>query len=98
MRLTRILRRRRWDEERARELVEVRIVKTPHGRTGSFQGSRPSLSNPLYERIRDGQRVFSSIMAWGSTGWNLTAGGEVRRAAGLYVSGSYFATLGVQPS
>ena len=77
-------------------LVEIRIVKTAHGRTGSFQGSRPSLSNPLYERIRDEQRVFSSIMAWSSTTWNLSAGGEVRPAAGMYVSGSYFETLGVQ--
>ena len=82
--------------ERPGELVEVRIVKTPHGRTGSFQGSRPSLSNPLYERIRDDQRVFSSMMAWSSTSWNLAAGGEVRPADGMYVSGSYFDTLGVR--
>jgi predicted permease len=82
--------------ERPGELVEVRIVKTPHGRTGSFQGTRPSLSNPLYERIRDNQRVFSSIMAWSSTTWNLSAGGEVRPAAGMWVSGSYFETLGVR--
>ncbi|HJZ70722.1 MAG TPA: ABC transporter permease [Vicinamibacterales bacterium] len=82
--------------ERPDDLVEVRIVKTPHGRTGSFLGSRPSLSNPLYERIRDDQRVFSSMMAWSSTRWNLAAGGEVRLAAGMYVSGSYFETLGVR--
>jgi len=82
--------------ERPGELVEIRIVKTPHGRTGSFQGTRPSLSNPLYERIRDDQRVFSSMMAWSSTRWNLSAGGEVRPAAGMLVSGSYFDTLGVR--
>jgi predicted permease len=82
--------------DRPEQLVEVRIVKTPHGRTGSFHGSRPALSNPLYERIRDDQRVFSSAMAWGSTTWNLASGGEIRPAAGMYVSGSYFETLGVQ--
>jgi len=81
---------------RPSELVEVRIVKTPHGRTGAFYGSRPALSNPLYERIRDEQQVFASMMAWGGTTWNLAAGGEVRPAAGMYVSGSYFETLGVQ--
>jgi predicted permease len=81
--------------ERPEDLVEVRIVKAPHGRTGSFQGTRPSLSNPLYERIRDEQRVFVSVMAWSSTRWNLSTGGEVRPAAGMFVSGSYFDTLGV---
>src|SRR6185436_14393586 len=75
--------------ERPDQLVEVRIVKAPNGRTGMFLGTRPSLSNPLYERIRDEQRVFSSIMAWGSTTWSLGIGGEVRRAAGMWVSGSY---------
>jgi predicted permease len=77
------------------QLVEVRIVKTPHGRTGAFMGTRPSLSNPLWERIRDEQRVFSSIMAWGSITWNLAPGGEVKPASGLLVSGSYFETLGI---
>jgi len=77
------------------ELAEVRIARTPHGRTGTFMGSRPSLSNPLWERIRDEQQVFSSIMAWGATSWNLAPGGEVKPASGIYVSGSYFDTLGV---
>ncbi len=79
------------------QLVEVRIVKTKNGRTGSFQGSRPSLSNPLWERIRAEQRVFSGMLAFGSTGWNLAAGGEARPAQGLYVSGDFFQTLGVHP-
>src|SRR5262245_41663479 len=82
--------------DRPEALVEVRIAKTPHGRSGMFQGRRPSLSNPLYERIRDQQQVFSSMMAWSSTSWNLADGGEVRPAAGMYVSGSYFETLGVR--
>src|SRR6185436_14099205 len=47
--------------ERPEELVEIRIVRAPHGRTGAFQGRRLSLSNPIYERIRDEQRVFTSM-------------------------------------
>ena len=35
--------------DRPEQLAEVRIVKTREGRTGSFMGSRPSLSNPLWE-------------------------------------------------
>src|SRR5215217_5849691 len=30
--------------ERPEELVDIRIVNTPHGRTGMFMGTRPSLS------------------------------------------------------
>src|SRR6185436_20679154 len=41
--------------EHPEQLADVRIVKSPAGRTGSFLGTRPSLSNPLYERIRDEQ-------------------------------------------
>ena len=78
----------------ADELVEVR-VKVEHGLTGAFLGRRPSLSNPLWERVRAEQRVFTSMLAWGATRWNLASGGEVRRAQGMYVSGDYFSTLGV---
>ncbi len=78
------------------QLANVRIVKTREGRTGSFQGNWPNLSNPLWERIRAEQRVFSGMLAWGATRWNLASGGEARRAEGLYVSGDFFSTLGVR--
>src|SRR5829696_9904604 len=51
------------------QLVELRVVKTANGRTGQFMGNRPSLSHPLWERIRAGQRVFSSMLAWSTTSW-----------------------------
>src|SRR6478672_2047417 len=53
--------------EHPEQLAEVRVVNTPHGRTGQFMGNRPSLSNPLWERIRTEQRVFSSMLAWSNT-------------------------------
>jgi predicted permease len=77
------------------DLVEVKIVKTREGRTGQFLGTRPSLSNPLWERIRAEQQVFSGMLAWGSAQWNLAEGGEERPAQGLFVSGDFFSTLGV---
>jgi putative ABC transport system permease protein len=86
---------RRLPVERPDQLAEVRIVKTGEGRIGAFMGNRPNLSNPLWERIRTEQRVFSGMLAWGSARWNLTAGGEARRARGIYVSGDFFSTLGV---
>ena len=82
--------------EHPEQLVEVRVLTQGQGRTGQFMGSRPSLSNPLWERIRAEQKVFSSMLAWSSTSWNLAPGGEVRPAAGLYVSGGFFTTLGIR--
>jgi predicted permease len=81
--------------DRPEDLVEVKIVKTREGRTGQFMGSRPSLSNPLWERVRAEQQVFSGMLAWGATTWNLADGGEERPAQGLFVSGGFFSTLGV---
>jgi putative ABC transport system permease protein len=77
------------------QLMEIRIAETPNGRTGQFSGRRPSLTNPLWERIRDRQQAFSSAFAWSGTAFNLTTGGEARYAQGLWVSGDFFGTLGV---
>ena len=80
------------------ELVEIRIDTRDQGRTGRFQSRRPNLTNGLWQLIRDEQQAFSSIMVWSSTVFDLAAGGESRPAEGLWVSGSYFETLGVQPA
>jgi len=77
------------------QLVELKILNAKHGRTGSFQGSRPSFSNVVWERIRGEQQVFSSVLAWTTTTWDLAPAGESRPVQGLLVSGAYFATLGV---
>jgi putative ABC transport system permease protein len=77
------------------QLMEIRIADTTGGRTGQFSGRRPSLTNPLWERIRDRQQAFSSAFAWSGAAFNLTTGGEARYAQGLWVSGDFFGTLGV---
>ena len=80
------------------ELMEVRIADTSGGgRTGQFTGRRPSLTNPLWEQLRDRQAAFSSVFAWSSTRFNLTSGGEARYAKGVWVSGGFFDTLRVAP-
>jgi len=78
------------------QLVDVRIPGDDN-RSGAFMGRHPALTNPLWERLRDRQQAFSSAFAWGSTAFELSAGGESREADGLWVSGDYFRTLGVQP-
>jgi len=77
------------------ELLEIRIADPVGGRTGQFSGRRPSLTNPLWEQIRDRQQVLSSVFAWSGVGFDLTTSGEARTAQGLWVSGDFFSGLGV---
>jgi putative ABC transport system permease protein len=58
------------------------------------QGS-PYFSNPLWEQIRDHQDLFSSVFAWNGTRFNLAPGGETRYINADWVSGDFFATLGL---
>src|SRR5712664_885144 len=45
----------------ADELVEVRVAEPVGGRTGQASGRRPSLTNPLWEQVRDRQQVFTEV-------------------------------------
>jgi putative ABC transport system permease protein len=80
------------------ELVEIRVDAGDRGRIGSFNGRRPQLTNALWERIRDQSHLFSSVMAWSTLGFDLSAGGESRAAEGLLVTATFFDTLGVKPA
>lgn len=55
-------------------------------------------SNPLWERIRDHQQVFSGLFAYGRWRFNLASGGEASYANGIFASGQYFDTLGLRPA
>ena len=78
------------------ELAEVGLDH--HGMyPGRGRGRFHPLSNALWEQIRDRQQAFSGIFAWGTDVFNLARGGEVHYAQGLWVSGEFFSTLGVQP-
>lgn len=47
--------------ERPEQLAEVRIVKPPNGRPGSFMGRWPRLTYPLYLKINEQQQVFTDV-------------------------------------
>src|SRR5262245_31058092 len=79
------------------QLVEVRLPDYQHTR-GSFRGRLSSMTNALWEEIRDRQQAFSGTLAWGNDRFNLRSGGEKQYADGLWVSGDFFRTLGVQPA
>jgi len=65
--------------------------------SGSFYSAYSQLTFPLWEQIRKRQEAFSAIGAWGTDDFNLATGGEVHYAHGMWVSGDFFRTLGVQP-
>jgi len=79
-----------------RELAEVRI-EDMEGARGSFNSWNPTVTNPVWEQIRNQQQAFSGVFAWSPTQFNLAPGGEPRPAQGLWVSGDFFKVLGVRP-
>ena len=81
---------------RPHELVEIAPVSLD-GARGNFHGWHVSVSNPVWEQIRDHQQALSGTLAYGTDTFNLAVGGEARAARGLYVSGSFFDVLEIVP-
>ena len=79
------------------ELLEVQLTST-EGARGSFNSWHQSVTNPIWEAIRDRQQAFNGIFAWSAWEFNLAAGGPVRTVSGLWVSGTAFEVLGVRPA
>jgi predicted permease len=77
------------------KLYNVRITPTDEGRTGNFSGRWPQLTYTIWERIRTEQKAFSKLAVWSSDPVNLASGGEARYAEGMWVSGTFFDTIGV---
>ena len=78
------------------ELVSIDFEKGAM-RPGFWPARNASMSYPEWEQIRANQQAFSGATAWSGTSFNLANGGEPRYAEGLFVSGGFFSTLGVEP-
>ena len=61
------------------------------------RGNNTSLTNVQWEFLRDHHDTFAGMMATGGARFNLNTSGELRPVDGLFVSGRFFDTLGVQP-
>src|SRR5579862_129351 len=81
----------------AEQLAELKIQKNEHCCSGNFSTRHADFTYPQWEQIRAHQEAFSGIFAWADEAFNLMSGGEVRNAEGVWVSGDYFRTLGVEP-
>jgi putative ABC transport system permease protein len=52
-------------------------------------------SFPVWDQIRQRPQLFDGAVAWSADQFNLAAGGKAHFVNGLWVSGSFFSTLGV---
>jgi putative ABC transport system permease protein len=77
------------------QLIEVRLDTHGKGMTGRFVSARPIMSEPLLRRLSQSADAFSSLLAYGSTNFDLSSAGESRPVEGMWVNGDYFPTLGV---
>lgn len=83
--------------ERPDELVSIGIDMHAQGRVGRGYRGRSIFTEPLWRQVRAQQQAFSSVFAWGTDEWDLSAEGEFRPARGMFVSGNIFEALGVKP-
>src|SRR5712692_2122511 len=79
------------------ELARVAIDHR-NSASGHFTSRYSDLTFAMWEQIRAQQQSFSNIFAWGPTQFNTSAAGEVHNVQGLWVSGEFFQTLGVEPA
>jgi putative ABC transport system permease protein len=67
------------------------------GRIGSTVARQKEFSFAIWDQLRQQQKAFSGIAAWSTERFDMGQGGEARYAEGLWVSGSFFQVLQVQP-
>ncbi len=82
--------------DRPHDLVEISPVNMD-GVRGSIASWRATITNPIWEQLRDRRDPFSGLFAWGAASFDLASGGETRPARSLWVSGSFFNVLGLRP-
>jgi putative ABC transport system permease protein len=80
-------------QEIARVAIEQR-----GGRSGDFTSRYSDLTYALWVEIHAQQQGFSNIFAWRPTQFNIAPSGEVHNVQGMWVSGEFFQTLGVEPA
>src|SRR5262245_4499729 len=78
------------------ELVEMRVGDMTHA--GGAWLRESSLTNPLWERIRQDHGPLAGVFAWADEPLDVASAGDIRTIAALWVSGDFFHVLGVPPS
>jgi len=73
------------------------VVLVHKGRVGSTVGRQQELSFAMWEQLRQKQQAFAALAAWSTENFAWSADGALRPANGMWVSGDFFAVLGMQP-
>lgn len=76
------------------ELVQLRMQNPQF----ADREPNPTFTNPIWEEVRNHHDAFSGVFAWFSTRFDIAQGGAVHEVGGMFVSGDFFATLGVRPA
>jgi putative ABC transport system permease protein len=80
-----------------RTLAYIHIVDMDPAR-GSRQTWFSAVTYPVWRELERRQEAFADLFAWSPTDFNLSTGGEMRLASGLWVTGSFFDALGIRPA
>ncbi|HYZ87630.1 MAG TPA: ABC transporter permease [Bryobacteraceae bacterium] len=76
----------------------VTLDKGPKFTTSGFYSARNSaFTYAQYQQILAKQQAFEDVLAFGTRRFNMSKGGEVRWARGLYISSNFLSVLGVTP-
>jgi putative ABC transport system permease protein len=73
------------------------IQEIHEGRIGSSVARQKEFSFAIWDQLRQQPMAFSGVAAWSTERFDLGQGGEARYAEGMWVSGSFFQVLQVQP-
>ncbi|MGC1415194.1 MAG: ABC transporter permease [Candidatus Acidiferrum sp.] len=79
------------------EIARIAIDQR-HDASGDFTSRYSDLTYPMWADIRAQQQGFSKVFAWSPTQFNIAPSGEVHNVQGMWVSGEFFGTLGVEPA
>ncbi len=72
-------------------------VEDPRKLVLVHMGDFGTLTNPIWEQVRDHKTALAGSLAYSEARFDLAEGGESHFAQGLWVSGDYFRVLGVAP-
>src|SRR6202171_1770184 len=71
-------------------------IDNRHGASRDFTTRYSDLTYPMWVEIHAQQQAFSNLFAWSPTQFNIAPSGEVHNVQGLWVSGEFFQTLGLE--
>jgi len=75
-------------------LASVSVIH--EGRIGSSVARQKELSSAIWEQLKDRPQAFSNLAAWSTERFDLGNGGKAGYADGMWVSGTFFETLGIK--